>query len=198
MNNELPLIDISMETRRHVVIAQGTPAIYQGHPTTLLMPDGRTLFCVWNYDHGGCGMARSNDGRRIWIRIDDRLPRAFSSIATVPASTAWSIPAARRLWVFMPTVYAAHCQRGWRRELAGDGCWGACVMTFSSVVRQNGTPRAVPPAHGRGCRAEDRGTAQRGATETADGGVTWSAARHCRRGKPDAVRAVCLPLARWR
>ncbi|UKI30818.1 MAG: hypothetical protein L6W00_23505 [Lentisphaeria bacterium] len=29
---------------------------YQGHPTTVLMPDGKTLFCVWTIGHGGpCG-----------------------------------------------------------------------------------------------------------------------------------------------
>ena len=30
----LPIVDISQETDRHVVIAAGTEAIYQGHPTT--------------------------------------------------------------------------------------------------------------------------------------------------------------------
>ena len=37
--DELPVVDISDETNRHVVIAQGTDTVYQGHPTTLLMPD---------------------------------------------------------------------------------------------------------------------------------------------------------------
>ena len=42
-NLDLPLIDISQETYRHVVIADGTEDIYQGHPTTLLMPDKKTI-----------------------------------------------------------------------------------------------------------------------------------------------------------
>lgn len=46
-HRELPLIDISQETFRHVIIAEGTEDIYQGHPTTLLLPDGKTMFCVW-------------------------------------------------------------------------------------------------------------------------------------------------------
>ena len=60
---DLPCVDISGETHRHVIIAQGTRDIYQGHPTTLLMPDNKTMFCVWTYGHGGpCGpMARSDD-----------------------------------------------------------------------------------------------------------------------------------------
>ena len=36
--------DLSGDTDRHVIIAAGTEKTYQGHPTTLLMPDGRTLF----------------------------------------------------------------------------------------------------------------------------------------------------------
>jgi hypothetical protein len=36
----LPTIDLSTNTERQVVIAQGTASVYQGHPTTLLLPDG--------------------------------------------------------------------------------------------------------------------------------------------------------------
>ncbi|MDR0338492.1 MAG: exo-alpha-sialidase, partial [Planctomycetaceae bacterium] len=50
---DMPLIDISDEVERHVVIAAGTPEIYQGHPTSLLMPDGQTIFVVWSVNHGG-------------------------------------------------------------------------------------------------------------------------------------------------
>jgi hypothetical protein len=51
--NDLPLVDISGETNRHVIIAAGTETIYQGHPTTLLMPDGKTMFAAWSIGHGG-------------------------------------------------------------------------------------------------------------------------------------------------
>ena len=66
MQNSLPIVDISSESNRHVIIAEGTEEVFQGHPTTLLMPDGKTVFCVWNYNHGGhCGpMARSDNGGR--------------------------------------------------------------------------------------------------------------------------------------
>lgn len=36
----IPTVDISGETHRHAVIARGTKKIWQGHPHTLLMPDG--------------------------------------------------------------------------------------------------------------------------------------------------------------
>ena len=185
MNNELPLIDISMETRRHVVIAQGTPAIYQGHPTTLLMPDGRTLFCVWNYDHGGrCGpMARSNDGGRIWIRIDDRLPEGFQQHRNCPSIYRMVDPGGKeRLWVFagqpyMPRIVSEDGGDTWR-EMEPLGL--PCVMTFSSVVRlKNGNylglyHRRMDEVQGEEDRTVPLNVVQ---TETADGGVTWSAPR---------------------
>jgi hypothetical protein len=46
-------VDISADAGRHVIVAQGTPEIYQGHPTTVLLPDGKTMFCVWTINHGG-------------------------------------------------------------------------------------------------------------------------------------------------
>ena len=49
----IPTIDVSEETERHVMISQGTSDEYQGHPTTLLMPDITTMFCVYPLGHGG-------------------------------------------------------------------------------------------------------------------------------------------------
>jgi len=66
-----PTIDLSGERERQVIIAQGTADIYQGHPTTVLLPDGRTMYCVWTYNHGGpCGpLKRSVDGGRTWSEL---------------------------------------------------------------------------------------------------------------------------------
>jgi len=68
---KLPTVDLSHDTHRHVIIAQGTAAVYQGHPTTLLLPDGMTMFCVWTLNHGGpCGpMKRSDDGGKTWSKL---------------------------------------------------------------------------------------------------------------------------------
>ena len=70
----IPTVDISAQTERHVIIAQGTETEWQGHPHTLLMPDGKTIFCVWqgrrdgSAKHGGpVGyLKRSNDGGLTW------------------------------------------------------------------------------------------------------------------------------------
>ena len=41
-DDKLPVVDISAETNRHVIVARGTETIYQGHPT-----DGFEFFCHW-------------------------------------------------------------------------------------------------------------------------------------------------------
>jgi len=43
----IPTLNVSREAERHVIVAAGTEKVYQGHPTTLLMPDGKTMYCVW-------------------------------------------------------------------------------------------------------------------------------------------------------
>lgn len=62
------LLDLAGDTQRQVVVARGTADVYHGHPTTLLMGDGRTMFAVWTWDHGGhCGpLARSDDAGLTW------------------------------------------------------------------------------------------------------------------------------------
>ena len=42
----IPVLDISDQKDRQVVVARGTDKVYQGHPDTLLMPDGKTMFAV--------------------------------------------------------------------------------------------------------------------------------------------------------
>ena len=48
----IPTVDISHDDERLVVIAQGKPEIYHGHPNTVLLPDGKTMYCVWTLNHG--------------------------------------------------------------------------------------------------------------------------------------------------
>ena len=65
---QVPTLDISGQTERHVIVAQGTEAVYQGHADTLLMPDGKTMFCVWTLNHGWGEpfMKRSDDTGLTW------------------------------------------------------------------------------------------------------------------------------------
>jgi quercetin dioxygenase-like cupin family protein len=64
----IPTVDVSGEPARQVIISPGTPDEYQGHPTTLLMPDHETMFCVYPLGHGGPGVVlrRSSDAGLTW------------------------------------------------------------------------------------------------------------------------------------
>ncbi len=68
----IPTIDLSQETERQVVV-ESTPGQYLGHPTTVLLDDGKTMLCVYPLGHGGPAavLKRSEDGGLTW---SERLP----------------------------------------------------------------------------------------------------------------------------
>ena len=89
----LPIIDISGETDRYVIIAAGTKDVYQGHPTTVLLANSKTMFCVWSIAHGGYAgpMAVSHDGGLSWERMDDKLPAGFKTHVNCPSIGTWQL-----------------------------------------------------------------------------------------------------------
>jgi len=136
----LPVVDISAETCRHVIVAEGSEDVYQGHPTTLLMPDGKTLFAVWCIGHGGPAgpMARSDDGGLTWTRLVDHLPPGHARYENCPSIYRMVDPRGKeRLWVYvawpkMPRIVSEDGGETWQ-EMPSLGL--DCVMTFSSVVK---------------------------------------------------------------
>ena len=170
---KLPVVDISNETTRHVIIAQGTEKVYQGHPTTLLMPDGKTMFAVWNIEHGGYAgpMARSEDGGLTWKRIDEILPKGFTKHENCPSIYRMVDPKGReRLWVFsawplMPSIMSEDGGKTWK-EMKPLGF--PCVMTFSSIVKlKDGNYLGM-------YHIRDESSLKVMQTVTQDGGLTWS------------------------
>lgn len=171
---DLPIIDISGEFERHVVVAEGTEEIYQGHPTTVLLPDGKTMYCVWSIDHGGYAgpMAVSHNGGLTWKRMDDQLPEGFSEHKNCPSIYRMidKKTGKIRLWVFsawpdMPRIMSEDGGKTWT-ELPPLGF--ECVMTFSSVIRLN-DGNYMGFYHRR--KGESLEVLQ---TKTEDGGMTWS------------------------
>lgn len=189
--DDLPTIDLSGETERQLVIAEGTPQTYQGHPTTLKLPGSDTLFCVWCINHGGAAgpMARSDDGGRSWVRLDASLPPGFSTHQNCPSIYRMVDPqGVARLWVFsaalgkrggpgMPSIMSEDEGKTWK-EMPPLGF--PCVMTFSSIIRlQDG--RYLGLYH-KGPDGQDRTPLSVLQSITADGGLTWS--------EPKVVAAV--------
>lgn len=188
---DLPILDISGDATRQTVLAAGTKETYQGHPTTLLMPDGKTIFCVWSVNHGGPAgqMARSDDGGLTWIRLDDSLPPGFSKHQNCPSIYRMVDPAGKeRLWVFsaalgtragpgMPSIMSEDSGKAWK-EMPPIGF--PCVMTFSSIVRlKDGSYLGL---YHKGSEGKDKAPLEVLQTITKDGGFTWS--------EPVAVAAV--------
>lgn len=175
-----PVVDISGQTERHVVIAAGSESVYQGHPTTLLMPDRKTLFAVWCIGHGGAAgpMARSDDGGLTWTRLDDRLPEGYRQHMNCPSIYRMVDPQDKpRLWVFsarpkMPRIMSEDEGQSWR-EVPPLGL--DCVMTFSSVVRLR-DGRYLGLYH-KGPDGRDRSPLQVLQVSSGDGGCTWSEPR---------------------
>jgi photosystem II stability/assembly factor-like uncharacterized protein len=170
---DLPVIDISKQTDRHVMMAAGTETLYQGHPTTVLLPDKKTMFAVWSIGHGGPGgpMARSDDAGLTWTRLDDRLPAGYKHHRNCPSIYRLVDPAGKeRLWVFsahggMPRIVSEDRGKTWK-EMPRLGF--NCVMTFSSVVQlKDGSYLGM--YHRRIKRV-----VQVMQTRTTDGGLTWS------------------------
>lgn len=187
----LPLVDISDETARHTIIARGTPEIYQGHPTTLLMPDKKTLFAVWCINHGGSAgpMAKSEDGGKSWERLDDQLPEDYQTHQNCPSIYrlidkdgqarlwVWSAAKGTRSGPGMPSIMSEDDGKTWK-EMPPLGF--PCVMTFSSIVRlQDG--RYLGLYH-KGPDGKDKAPLKVYQTITSDGGFTWS--------EPQIVAAV--------
>lgn len=109
--DELPIADISHDAARQTVIAAGTPELYQGHPTTLLAADGKTMFCAWTVNHGGgCGpFAKSVDGGRSWTRLDDLMPADYRFHRNCP--TLQTVPRPDGSGVNY-CVFSANCKPG--------------------------------------------------------------------------------------
>ncbi len=184
---KFPVVDLSGEAERQVVIAEGTPEVYQGHPTTVLMPDGKTLFAVWCINHGGKAgpMARSDDGGKTWTRLDNRMPAGFTAHQNCPSIYRMVDPDSKeRLWVFsawigrfgmpMPRIMSEDGGETWK-EMPPLGKAFRCVMTFSSIVRlKDGSYLGM---YHRGPEGADRAPLEVLQTVTKDGGFTWSEPR---------------------
>lgn len=179
----IPTVDISGETDRHVMIAEGTPDLYQGHPYTLQMPDKETIYTVWCINHGGAAgpMAKTTDGGLTWSRLDDKLPEGFSTHQNCPSIYRMVDPDGKaRLWVFsaalgtrggpgMPSIMSEDDGETWK-EMPPLGF--PCVMTFSSMVKlKDGSYLGV---YHVGPDGKDKPPLRVLQSITKDGGFTWS------------------------
>ena len=195
----LKIVDISEDTGRQVFVARGGsgPEDYHAHPTTAMLSDNQTIFCVWNIGHGGHAgpVALSGDGGLTWQRVDDRMPPNYVNFKNCPSIYRITDPAGKeRLWIFaartlqakedpkeipgrfegyMPRVVSEDDGQTWREEPPlgpmGIDSPFRCILTFSSMVRLNDGSTL-----GLFHRGLKDGSLQVLQSITRDGGFTWS------------------------
>lgn len=145
--NSLPVLDLSADSARHVIIAQGTKDVYNGHPTTTLLPDSKTMFCVWTINHGGpCGpMKKSDNGGLTWSELLP-VPKSWTQVKNCPTIFQLSdFKGKKRMFVFagegpegnfMQQSYSDNNGKTWS-DMKGNGL--PCVMPFCTIEPiQNG------------------------------------------------------------
>ncbi|MCG6925538.1 MAG: glycoside hydrolase [Acidobacteria bacterium] len=179
------LIDLSGQTHRQVIVDR-EPGQYLGHPTTVLLEDGRTILCVYPKGHGrgAVVMKRSADGGRTW---SDRLPVPESWATSQEVPTIHRVVDARGVerLIMWSGLYPARLAvsedagRSWS-ELEPAGEWGGIVV-MGCLFGQRATPghyTAMFHDDGRFFGREDRRRSPKiftlYRTTSVDGGLTWS------------------------
>jgi hypothetical protein len=181
----LPLIDLSAEKERQVVVDRETGQ-YLGHPSTVLLEDGRTILVVYPKGHGRGPilLKRSYDGGLSW---SGRLPVPDNWATSLETPTIHRVvdkEGNRRLILFSglyPARMAVSENDGstWTPlEKVGD--WGGIVvMGFVAPIRTGpGHYLAMFHDDGRYFMDTPRPTAPVTftlyQTRSIDGGLTWS------------------------
>ncbi len=180
----VPLIDLAADEARRVTVDR-EPGVYLGHPSTALLPDGRTIICVYPKGHGRGPiiMKRSEDGGLTW---SERLPvpESWATSKETPTIHLVYDRAGRRRLVLFSGLYPIRMAvseddgRTWS-ELRPIGDFGGIVAMASVVELKGGRYMAFFHDDGRFLRA--RGSGQRRfavyGTVSSDGGLTWSQPR---------------------
>jgi hypothetical protein len=175
-------IDLSRDTQRQVVVAPGTPQVYQGHPTTVLLPDGKTIYCVWTIGHGGpCGpLKRSDDGGRTWSELLP-VPENWKTSRNCPAIYRLTDPqGTARLIVYAGSGPGGDMHQS--QSLDGGKTWTPmqgnglpAVMPFCTIEPIDGGKKLLGMTNIRrpGEKVEQRSNVL-AQSLSSDGGLTWT------------------------
>lgn len=178
----IPVVDLAGQSHRQVVVDR-EDGVYLGHPTTLLLEDGKTILVVYPRGHGrGAIVAkRSDDGGRTW---SDRLPTPANWATSLETPTLHRVVDAegRKRVILFSGLYPVRMAvseddgRTWS-QLEPVGDWGG-IVTMASVL-----PVATGPGHSMALFHDDGRAIAAGGKPTStstlyktlsrDGGLTW-------------------------
>ena len=178
----IPLLDLSKQTERQVIVDREAGQ-YLGHPTTVLLEDGRTILCVYPKGHGKGAIVykRSSDGGLSW---SERLPtpRSWETSLETPTIHRVIDPKSgdKRLILFSglyPIRTSVSKDDGvtWS-ELEPIGDFGGIVAMGCVERLKNGDYLAMFHDDGRFFKEQGKSTGIMTLYQTIskDGGLTWS------------------------
>ncbi|MFN7733041.1 MAG: sialidase family protein [Pirellula sp.] len=184
---QIPWLDLDAEQNRQTIVDR-EPGQYLGHPTTLLLEDGKTILCVYPKGHGKGAIQykRSTDGGRTW---SERLPTPANWTTSLETPTLHRVVTAdgkKRVLLFSglyPIRQAISEDDGntWT-ELTPIGPWGGIVAMASVVPIQSSPGSYLALFHDDGRYFSKETSANKGVftlyqTRSDDAGTTWSEPR---------------------
>lgn len=205
VSSNLPWVDLSEQKARQIIIAAGKPDLYNGHPTTVMMEDNKTMLCTWSYGHGGKAsfIAESKDAGLTWE--NRKTPEDWVNMKNCPSIYKLTDKKEKeRVFVFcgdpeMGQSYSEDGGKTWSRVRSLNK---PCVMAFSSIVRlKNGDYLGQ---YHRGYNDLDRSPLTLWQSISQDGGLTWgesvkvgemegrSPCEPCVFRTPDGKQLVCI------
>ncbi len=189
----IPVIDLDRETFRQVVVDR-EEGQYLGHPTTVLLEDGKTILTVYPKGHGRGEIVykKSTDGGLTWSeRIP--VPESWKTSKEVPTIYRVEDAAGKKRLIMFSGLYPARMAvseddgETWiGLEMVGD--WGGIVVMASVIPLRTGKGHYMALFHddlryfsddGLSKYDEDRKVNNRRLftlykTVSTDGGLTWS------------------------
>lgn len=177
-------LDLSADADRQVIVER-EPGQYLGHPTTVLLEDGRTLFAAYPRGHGRgrITLAKSTDAGRTWGLCHGTPENWATSLETPTLHRVVAPDGARRLLLFsgLYPVRMAHSEddgEHWT-PLEPVGEWGGIVAMASLERTHDGGLLAFFHDDGRFFRSEGgaSGIFTTYVTRSRDGGLSWSPPR---------------------
>lgn len=185
-------IDLSAQKHRQVIVdrEQGQ---YLGHPTTVLLEDGKTMLIVYPKGHGRGGIVykRSTDGGKTW---SERLPtpKSWATSREVPTIHRVVDAAGKKRLIMWSGLYPARLAVSeddgakWS-ELKPAGDWGGIVVMGCLEKVKTGKGHYMAMFHDDGRFFTKAGKLAKPVvfnlynTFSRDGGLTWS--------KPESILA---------
>ncbi len=181
----IPTIDLAQQTHRQVVVDR-EKGQYLGHPTTVLLEDGKTMLIVYPKGHGKGGIVykRSTDGGRTW---SERLPTPASWATSREVPTIHRVVDAngKKRLIMWSGLYPARLAvseddgANWS-ELKPAGDWGGIVVMGCLEELKTGKGHYMAMFHDDGRFFAANGKRGNPAvfnlykTFSKDGGLTWS------------------------